>query len=96
MFLLGVAFAGDTYRAPLTEAQVASALEWLNKSSRWAASGWTIARMTDHRQVTPARKDDLNPPGMERLRAAIAARFAFFRAAGPAGRTGSPIRAKRR
>src|SRR5476651_110817 len=28
-FLLGVAFAGDTYAAPLSGAQIASALEWL-------------------------------------------------------------------
>jgi AmpD protein len=72
-FLLGVAFAGDTYRDPLTVPQVASALEWL--AARWSARGWTLARMTDHRQVAPGRKDDLNPPEWERLRAAIAARF---------------------
>ena len=73
-FLLGVAFAGNTYEAPLTGAQVASALEWL--AVRWWAAGWTLARMTDHRQVAPGRKDDLNPTEWERLRAAIAARFA--------------------
>jgi len=72
-FLLGVAFAGDTYREPLTEAQVASALEWLE--ARWAARGWSLARIADHRQVAPGRKGDLNPAEWERLRAAIAARL---------------------
>jgi len=72
-FLQGVAFAGDTYRAPLTDAQIASALEWLDR--RWSSRGWTLERMTDHRQVAPGRKRDLNPPEWDRLRAAIAARF---------------------
>lgn len=72
-FLLGVSFAGDTYREPLADAQVASALEWLD--ARWRPLGWTIGDMTDHRQVAPGRKRDLNPSEWERLRAAIAAHF---------------------
>ncbi len=72
-FLLGVAFAGDTRVAPLTEAQVESALEWLE--ARWARLGWSLDWMTDHRQIAPGRKDDLAPVEWERLRAAIAARF---------------------
>ena len=73
-FLLGVAFAGDTDRAPLTGAQIDSALEWLAR--RWTARGWSPDRMTDHRQVAPDRKRDLNPDEWERLHAAIAAHFA--------------------
>lgn len=72
-FLLGVAFAGDTRQTPLTEAQLASALEWL--AARWARYGWTPAVMTDHRQVSPGRKDDLNPAEWTRLHAAITTRF---------------------
>jgi N-acetyl-anhydromuramoyl-L-alanine amidase len=72
-FLLGLAFAGDTYAAPLTDAQLASALEWL--ASRWTRYGWTLDRMTDHRQVSPGRKDDLAPAEWTRLHAAIAAKF---------------------
>ncbi len=72
-FLLGVAFAGDTYAAPLTAAQIASALEWL--APRWTRHAWTIARLTDHRQVSPGRKDDLNPTEWSRLHAAIVAQF---------------------
>ena len=72
-FLLGLAFAGDTARTPLTAAQIASALEWL--APRWTFYGWTLARMTDHRQIAPGRKEDLHPVEWARLRAALAERF---------------------
>ena len=72
-FLLGLSFAGDTYAAPLTEAQLASALEWL--APRWTRHGWTLDWMTDHRQVAPGRKDDLNPVEWLRLLAAIKLNF---------------------
>ena len=72
-FLLGVAFAGDSYLAPLTPEQLGSAIERL--ASRWTRYGWTIDRMTDHRQVAPRRKDDLNPVEWHRLRALIATTF---------------------
>lgn len=72
-FLLGLAFAGDTYREPLTDAQIASALEWL--APRWHAHRWSLDRITDHRQVSPGRKDDLNPTEWVRLQAALATRF---------------------
>jgi AmpD protein len=72
-FLLGVAFAGDTYAAPLTAAQIDSALEWL--TPRWKRYGWSLAQMTDHRQVSPGRKNDLNPVEWRRLHDAILARF---------------------
>ena len=72
-FLLGLSFAGDTYAAPLTDAQLASALEWL--APRWVQNGWTLAMMTDHRQVAPGRKNDLNPVEWDRLSAALSAKF---------------------
>lgn len=72
-FLLGAAFAGDTRAAPLTEHQIASALDWL--APRWLRHGWTPAVMTDHRQIAPGRKDDLAPAEWARLHAAIAERF---------------------
>ena len=72
-FLLGLAFAGDTYRAPLTDAQRDSALEWLG--ARWTAQRWTEEWITDHRQVSPGRKDDLNPIEWARLQAASHSRF---------------------
>jgi AmpD protein len=73
-FTLGASFAGDTYAAPLTEHQIASAVEWL--APRWARYGWTTASVTDHRQVSPGRKDDLNPVEWTRLLAAITVKFA--------------------
>jgi N-acetyl-anhydromuramoyl-L-alanine amidase len=72
-FLLGLAFAGDTYRAPLTDAQLASAFEWL--APRMDAHRWTPDRITDHRQAAPGRKDDLNPVEWSRLNTAIRQRF---------------------
>jgi len=72
-FLLGVSFAGDTHRDPLAPAQIDSALEWLEH--RWTRLGWTLADMTDHRQVAPGRKDDLAPGEWKRLLAAITAHF---------------------
>lgn len=72
-FLLGVSFAGDTRVAPLTDAQLSSALDWL--APRWARHRWTPACMTDHRQIAPGRKDDLSPAEWARLMAAITRRF---------------------
>lgn len=72
-FLLGLAFAGDTYATPLSDDQLASALEWL--TPRWTRYGWSLARMTDHRQISTGRKDDLAPAEWSRLRAAIAAQL---------------------
>lgn len=70
LFLLGVSFAGDTYRDPLTAAQLASMLEWLRP--RRLRHGWTPADLTDHRQVAPGRKDDLNPVEWARVILAVA------------------------
>ena len=72
-FLLGVAFAGDTYLAPLSDSQLASALDWLQ--ARWARLGWVADRITDHRQVSPGRKRDLNPGEWDRLAAAVSGHF---------------------
>ncbi|MDB6093285.1 MAG: nucleoside transporter [Verrucomicrobia bacterium] len=72
-FMLGLSFAGDTYVAPLTEAQISSALEWLKP--RWEKHGWSLEQMTDHRQIAPGRKDDLNPIEWNRWRAILAEHF---------------------
>jgi len=72
-FLLGLAFAGDTYADPLSDPQLASALEWLG--TRWAPLGWGPDRITDHRQVSPGRKSDLNPAEWDRLSAAVLEHF---------------------
>ncbi len=72
-FLLGVSFAGDTNVTPLTDAQLASTLDWL--APRWSLHSWTSAWMTDHRQIAPGRKDDLKPAEWTRLLAAIRKKF---------------------
>lgn len=72
-FLLGVAFAGDTYTVPLTAPQIDSALDWL--APRWHAHRWSLAWMTDHRQIAPDRKNDLAPAEWARLLARISERF---------------------
>jgi len=72
-FMLGLAFAGDTYAAPLSEAQLASALDWL--APRWERRGWDLDCLTDHRQVAPGRKRDLNPAEWSRVVAAVRGRF---------------------
>jgi AmpD protein len=92
-FLLGVSFAGDTYLAPLSERQVASAIEWLME--RWSRRGWATDRLSDHRQVAPGRKQDLNPAEWDRLLQAVSAHFGGAPGPGhvsmlksaPAGRT---------
>jgi N-acetyl-anhydromuramoyl-L-alanine amidase len=73
-FMLGLAFAGDSYSHPLTPAQLASAVEWL--ADRWVLFAWRPEWITDHRQVAPGRKADLNPVEWLRVAAAIRARFA--------------------
>lgn len=72
-FLLGVSFAGDTHQTPLTDDQIASALDWLE--SRWTTRGWTSSVMTDHRQIAPGRKDDISPAEWIRLISSIKNRF---------------------
>lgn len=68
-FLLGLAFAGDTYASPLTDAQVGSAHDWL--AARWEKYRWAPDWMTDHRQVAPERKNDLNPVEWARVQMMI-------------------------
>ena len=72
-FLLGLSFAGNTYAAPLSNAQLESAIEWL--SDRWVRCNWKLSCMTDHRQVAPGRKDDLNPVEWTRVHDRIATHF---------------------
>ncbi len=72
-FMLGLAFAGDTYRSPITESQMASLLEWLG--SRWAPLSLSLDRLSDHRQVAPGRKQDLNPSQWDRLIRTLADHF---------------------
>jgi N-acetyl-anhydromuramyl-L-alanine amidase AmpD len=62
---LGVAFAGDTYEKPLTKEQIESAIEYL--VPRMKKLSLTIKDVTDHRTVSPNRKNDLKPSEFDRF-----------------------------
>jgi N-acetyl-anhydromuramyl-L-alanine amidase AmpD len=70
---IGAAFAGDTYAAPLTDAAMDSMAEYLASIMR--ENGLTLAAVTDHRTVSPGRKDDLKPSELDRFRSYLAARL---------------------
>ena len=62
---LGVAFEGDTYKEPLSKEMIESAIEYL--VPRMNRLSLTIKDVTDHRTVSPGRKDDLNPTEFNRF-----------------------------
>jgi N-acetyl-anhydromuramyl-L-alanine amidase AmpD len=62
---VGAAFAGNTWETPLTEDAMASMCEYLVPIMR--QYGLTLADVTDHRTVSPGRKDDLRPIELERF-----------------------------
>jgi len=72
-FMLGVAFSGDTYDRALTDDEIASAVDLVAENRD--IHGWTLDWMTDHRSVSPGRKNDLNPREWQRLRNALKAVF---------------------
>ncbi len=71
---VGAAFAGDTNKAPLTDTAMISMGEHLVPIMR--KYGLTLADVTDHRTVSPGRKDDLNPVEFTRFKKYLAARLA--------------------
>jgi AmpD protein len=73
-FMLGCAFSGSTYSnekfgGPLNNDQINSAIEWL--IPRWEKWNFSFPWITDHRQVSPNRKNDLNPIEWVKLYEAI-------------------------
>jgi N-acetyl-anhydromuramyl-L-alanine amidase AmpD len=62
---LGVAFEGDTYKEPLTKEMIDSAIEYL--APRMNRLSLTIKDVTDHRTVSPNRKNDLKPSEYDRF-----------------------------
>lgn len=64
-FMVGVSFTGNTYDRTLTDAELASAKEFVAKNKD--RFGWTYDWVTDHRTVAPNRKPDLNPVEFKRL-----------------------------
>ena len=71
---IGAAFEGDTNERTLGEDEMASMADYLLPIMR--QYGLTLADVTDHRTVSPGRKDDLNPKELARFKAYLAARLA--------------------
>lgn len=71
---VGASFAGDSYKEPLTEDAIASMAEYLLPVMR--QYGLTLDDVTDHRTVSPGRKDDLKPSELARFKAYLAKRLA--------------------
>ena len=70
---IGAAFEGDTYKRPLNEDEMASMAEYLEPIMR--EHRLTLDDVTDHRTVSPGRKDDLNPAELARFKAYLAKRL---------------------
>jgi N-acetylmuramoyl-L-alanine amidase len=69
---VGASFAGDTNKEPLTLDAMASMAEYLEPIMR--EYRLTVADVTDHRTVSPGRKDDLAWRELERFKAYLAKR----------------------
>ena len=72
-FMTGIAFSGDTYRRRLTDAEIQSAVSVVKANAH--KYGWKYETMTDHRTVSPGRKNDLNPTEWRRLQLALKSAF---------------------
>ncbi len=70
---VGASFAGDTYKQPLTDAAMISMGEYLLPLLK--KYGLSLNDVTDHRTVSPGRKNDLNPTELARFKAYLAKRF---------------------
>ena len=64
---IGAAFEGDTNKRELGEDELASMAEYLVPLMR--RYGLTVADVTDHRTVSPGRKDDLKASELARFKA---------------------------
>ena len=71
---VGASFAGDTYKEPLTDDAMASMAEYLQPVMN--AYKLTLDDVTDHRTVSPGRKDDLAPLELARFKAYLSKRLA--------------------
>ena len=71
---VGAAFEGDTNQRALGDAEMASMADYLLPIM--ARYGLTLADVTDHRTVSPGRKDDLNPKEFASFKAYLAQRLA--------------------
>lgn len=70
-FMIGLAFEGDLYRRQLTEDEIESAVGLAVELAR--KYGFGLDWVTDHRTVSPGRKEDIPPAVLAMLRERIAA-----------------------
>ena len=70
---IGAAFEGDTNQRELGEAEMASMAEYLVPLMK--RYGLTLADVTDHRTVSPGRKDDLAAAELARFKDYLAERL---------------------
>jgi N-acetyl-anhydromuramyl-L-alanine amidase AmpD len=70
---VGAAFAGDSYAEPLTQDAMASMAEYLVPVMREYGIGMDM--VTDHRTVSPGRKNDLNPVEFARFKKYLATKL---------------------
>jgi N-acetyl-anhydromuramyl-L-alanine amidase AmpD len=73
---IGASFAGDSYAEPLTEDAMASMAEYLLPIMR--EYRLTVADVTDHRTVSPGRKDDLSPKAFATFKKYLTARMVAY------------------
>ena len=71
---IGAAFEGNTYERVLGLDEMASMADYL--APIMARYGLTLADVTDHRTVSPGRKDDLNPTELARFKSYLSQRLA--------------------
>jgi len=71
---IGAAFEGDTNKRELGQDEMASMAEYLVPLMK--QHGLTLADVTDHRTVSPGRKDDLAAAELARFKAYLAERMA--------------------
>ena len=72
---LGAAFEGSTYKRDLNEAEMDSMAQYLVPIMH--QYGLTMKDVTDHRTVSPKRKNDLAPKQLARFKEFLAARLAL-------------------
>ena len=70
---IGASFAGDTNKEPLTDAAMESMVEYLLPLIK--KYGLTLNNVTDHRTVSPGRKDDLKGSELARFKGYLADRM---------------------
>jgi N-acetyl-anhydromuramyl-L-alanine amidase AmpD len=69
---VGAAFAGDTNKEPLTDAAMESMAQYLEPIMR--QYNLALGDITDHRTVSPGRKDDLKASELLRFKSYLSTR----------------------